>query len=153
MANQGENEGGTGPAGPVGAVRCEWRGAFEAHEVEDLHAEAFGHPPDPGYDWRGQLERHSLGWVVARDVAEGTLLGFVNLAWDGAAHAFLLDTAVARRARGAGIGAALVAEARRGARQAGCTWLHVDFPEHLAPFYLGACGFTATRAGLLRLDG
>ncbi|RKN37771.1 GNAT family N-acetyltransferase [Streptomyces hoynatensis] len=142
-----------GVGGGVGGVRYEWRGEFDAAEVEELHAEAFGHPPDAGYDWRGQLERHSLGWVVARGGADGALLGFVNVAWDGAAHAFLLDTSVARRARRAGIGAALVAEATRGARDAGCEWLHVDFEEHLRPFYFGSCGFTETRAGLVRLRG
>jgi hypothetical protein len=34
---------------------------------------------------------------------------------------------------------------------AGCRWLHVDFQEHLAGFYLDACRFKQTMAGLLRL--
>ena len=29
---------------------------------------------------------------------------------------------------------------------------HVDFDEHLRPFYLGACGFAPTSAGLIVLD-
>jgi hypothetical protein len=37
------------------------------------------------------------------------------------------------------------------ARAAGCEWLHVDFGEHLAAFYVGACGFRPTPAGLIRL--
>jgi len=38
------------------------------------------------------------------------------------------------------------------ARAAGCEWLHVDFEDHLGPFYFGRCGFRPTSAGLLRLD-
>jgi GNAT superfamily N-acetyltransferase len=59
---------------------------------------------------------------------------------------------VARRARGQGIGTGLVARARDGATAAGCEYLHVDFDEHLRPFYLGGCGFAAASAGLLALD-
>lgn len=53
--------------------------------------------------------------------------------------------------RRSGVGAALVAEAARRAREAGCAWLHVDFEDDLRPFYLDACGFTPTTAGLLAL--
>jgi ribosomal protein S18 acetylase RimI-like enzyme len=77
----------------------------------------------------------------------------VNVAWDGSAHAFILDTVVALEARHQGVGAGLVAEARRRAQAAGCEWLHVDFEDEIAPFYLEACGFRPTRAGLIRLDG
>lgn len=35
---------------------------------------------------------HSLAYVCAYDGAN--LIGFVNLAWDGGIHAFLLDTTV-----------------------------------------------------------
>jgi hypothetical protein len=38
-----------------------------------------------------------------------------------------------------------------GARAAGCEWLHVDFDDHLRPFYLDACGFSPTDAGLIAL--
>ncbi|NEA41688.1 GNAT family N-acetyltransferase, partial [Streptomyces sp. SID11385] len=34
---------------------------------------------------------------------------------------------------------------------AGCDWLHVDYEEHLRPFYEKACGFAPTAAGLVRL--
>ena len=44
-------------------------------------------------DWRAQVERHSLGWVCATD-GGGSLVGFVNVAWDGGVHAFVLDTLV-----------------------------------------------------------
>jgi predicted N-acetyltransferase YhbS len=58
---------------------------------------------------------------------------------------------VAARMRRRGIGAGLVAVAVREARRAGCEWLHVDFEDHLRPFYFGSCGFTPTNAGLIAL--
>ncbi|NEA38295.1 GNAT family N-acetyltransferase, partial [Streptomyces sp. SID11385] len=61
-----------------------------------LLAEAFGGAPGAGLAAR--LARHSLGWAAVRDET-GNLAGFVNVAWDGGAHAFLLDTAVARAHR------------------------------------------------------
>ncbi|MGW6129750.1 GNAT family N-acetyltransferase [Cellulomonas sp. NPDC055163] len=135
--------------GPAAApVRLVWRGAFTNDEVEALHAEAFGHDPT-GADWHGRLTRLSLGWVLARD--DDGLVGFVNVAWDGGAHAFVLDTAVAARARRGGLGARLVGTAREHAAAAGCAWLHVDFEDTLGGFYLDACGFTPTAAGVLRL--
>ena len=30
-------------------------------------------------------------------------------------------------------------------------WLHVNFEEHLQPFYLRGCGFTPSAAGLIAL--
>jgi GNAT superfamily N-acetyltransferase len=129
-----------------------WRGAFESAEANRLHAEAFGTRvfDDTEWNWNALVDRHSLGWVTARD--DGRLVGFVNVLWDGLVHAWLQDTMVANEARGRAIGTELVTRARDGARGAGCEWLHVDFDEELAPFYLGACGFTPTRAGLIELQ-
>ncbi|QHA02693.1 GNAT family N-acetyltransferase [Streptomyces broussonetiae] len=129
-------------------ITCAWRGDFDDAALEALHADGFGHPAGPG-GRRARLERHSLGRVRARQ--DGALVGFVNVARDGAGHAFVLDTVVARGHRGLGIGAGLVAAAAQGARAARCTWLHVDFEDHLGPFYLDACGFRRTAAGLLAL--
>ncbi|MEV4619329.1 GNAT family N-acetyltransferase [Asanoa sp. NPDC049573] len=129
-------------------VTYRWRGEFDNPEIGALHAQGFGHPPAP-VDWRGRVDRHSLGWVCAR--AEGALVGFVNVAWDGGTHAFVLDTVVAAVARRQGIGAGLVAAAADGARAAGCTWLHVDFEPGLRAFYLESCGFSPTSAGLMAL--
>ncbi|GHJ48137.1 N-acetyltransferase [Catellatospora sp. TT07R-123] len=129
-------------------VDYQWRDGFDNGEVERLHAEGFGYEPT-GHDWLAQVERHSLGWVCAR--ADGRLVGFVNVAWDGSAHAFLLDTVVAADLRRHGAGARLVAVAAEHARAAGCEWLHVDFEDRLRDFYFEACGFTPTPAGLIRL--
>lgn len=129
-----------------------WRGPFASHELNALHAEAFGSGPydDADWDWAELTGRYSLGWVTARD--EDGLAGFVNVVWDGLVHAWLQDTMVACRVRRRGVGTTLVARARQGARVAGCEYLHVDFDDELRPFYLGACGFSPTSAGLLRLD-
>lgn len=154
---------GTGTAG-TGPYRFEWRPEIDSAALEALHAEAFGHEPEP-YDWAAQLRAHSLGWVAAfddddadrDDAAEGgdagggVLVGFVNVAWDGYVHAFVLDTAVAVRARRRGVGRELVRLAVEGARAAGCEWLHVDFDDDLRPFYFDACGFEPTNAGLVAL--
>ena len=81
---------------------------------------------------------------------DGRLIGFVNVAWDGGIHAFLLDTSVHPDLRRQGIATQLVMEATRVARERGAQWLHVDFEPHLRGFYR-ACGFRPTEAGLIRL--
>ncbi len=126
----------------------EWRGRFANVEVNVLHAEGFEHPV-PDDDWWGQVNRHSLGWVCARRQDE--LVGFVNVAWDGGVHAFVLDTLVAGAVRRQGVGRELIAHATDHARRAGCEWLHVDFDPHLRPFYFDTCGFRPTDAGLIAL--
>jgi GNAT superfamily N-acetyltransferase len=78
---------------------------------------------------------------VCRRGAE--LAGFVNVAWDGGVHAFILDTVVAGPLRRHGVGTRLVEVVAREAGAAGCEWLHVDFEDHLGPFYFGCCGFSA----------
>jgi GNAT superfamily N-acetyltransferase len=79
------------------------------------------------------------------------LVGYVNLAWDGGIHAFLLDTTVHRGWQRQGIGGELVRRAAEAARGRGIVWLHVDYEPHLEGFYLG-CGFSPTAAGLMRLN-
>jgi GNAT superfamily N-acetyltransferase len=101
-------------------------------------------------DWRGQVERHSLGWVCATD-RDGRLVGFVNVAWDGGVHAFVIDTLVEQRRRRSGIGRGLLHVVVQECRAAGCEWLHVDFEEDRRGFYLESCGFTSTPAGLIAL--
>jgi GNAT superfamily N-acetyltransferase len=129
-------------------ITYEWRGRFGNATVNALHAEGFGHRVLQD-DWWAQVNRHSLGWVCAWEGHD--LVGFVNVAWDGAVHAFILDTLVTASVQRRGVGGRLVALAAEQARGAGCEWLHVDFEDGLAPFYLGACGFTRTNAGLIAL--
>jgi ribosomal protein S18 acetylase RimI-like enzyme len=68
---------------------------------------AHGGQAVPG--WWDQIRPHSLGWVTAR-LPSGGLAGFVNVAWDGADHAFLLDTKVAGEYQRQGIATALVGQ-------------------------------------------
>jgi GNAT superfamily N-acetyltransferase len=81
----------------------------------------------------------------------GGLIGFVNVAWDGGVHAFVLDALVASSLRRKGFATVLVREAVRGAKAAGCEWLHVDFGPELRAFYYDACGFKPVDAGLIPL--
>ncbi|MFF5288240.1 GNAT family N-acetyltransferase [Paractinoplanes globisporus] len=119
-------------------------------QLTALHTEAFGGEPGPARPWAERLERHALTWIGAFD--GGTLIGFVQVAWDGGDHAFLLDTAVAPAHQRLGIGRSLVEAAVGETRKAGCEWLHVDFEPHLTGFYRDQCGFRATPAGLIRLS-
>ncbi len=100
--------------------------------------------------WWDQIRPYSLGWVTAR-ATDGGVVGFVNVAWDGGGHAFLLDTKTHGMFQRKGIGTRLVALAVEHAKAAGCEWLHVDFAPELEPFYFDACGFRTTLAGLIHL--
>lgn len=91
---------------------------------------------------------HSLVHIWAWD--SNRLAGFVYAAWDGDVHAFLLDPTVHPDYRRQGLGLALVKQAEEAARNAGCEWLHVDYEDHLEPFYRAA-GFRPTQAGLIHL--
>lgn len=128
-------------------VEYRWRAAVTDAEMVDLVRSHGGHAV-PG--WWDQIRPHSLGWVTAR-LGDGPLIGFVNVAWDGGDHAFLIDTKVAGTYQRQGIATELVSRAAARAAAAGCEWLHVDFEEELTPFYLGACGFRPTPAGLIHL--
>ncbi|NBV02704.1 MAG: GNAT family N-acetyltransferase [Acidimicrobiia bacterium] len=134
------------------SVSYEWRGRFANDEINVLHAEAFNTRifASTEWNWVKLTSQHSLGWVTARDGKN--LVGFVNVLWDGSVHAWLQDTMVSRSHRHAGVGSKLVSTAVDGVRSAGCEWLHVDFDDGLERFYIDACGFTATRAGLMSLS-
>jgi GNAT superfamily N-acetyltransferase len=103
-------------------------------------------------------EPRSFGPVLARSLAwcgashSGQLVGFVNVAWDGGDHAFLLDPTVHPTHRRKGLGLALVRAATELAAAGGVEWLHVDYDVELSPFYTAA-GFRPTPAGLIRLPG
>jgi ribosomal protein S18 acetylase RimI-like enzyme len=90
--------------------------------------------------------RQSLSHICAYD--SDRLIGFVNLAWDGGIHGFILDTTVHPDFRLRGIGRHLVCEAINIGREKGLIWLHVDYEDGLRDFY-EECGFEPTNAGLL----
>jgi GNAT superfamily N-acetyltransferase len=115
-------------------------------ELNQLYALAWDSHAPRGFQ---AVLRRSLCWVTAR--ADGLLVGFAYVAWDGGAHAFLLDPTVHPDHRRQGIGTRLVAIGAEQATAAGVDWLHVDYEPNLQDFY-GACGFTPTSAGLLRLS-
>lgn len=106
--------------------------------------------------WNGGNLSDTYSSVLARSLAHvgafdgDRLVGFVNVAWDGGVHAFILDTAVDPDFRRQGLASRLVARATALARERGAEWLHVDFEPHLEGFYQ-ACGFRPTLAGLVRL--
>jgi GNAT superfamily N-acetyltransferase len=127
------------------AVLINERAPVSSAEINDLRS--VGWPSAGAQDWDAVLS-HSLGWVTAH--VDGRLVGFVNVAWDGGSHAFLLDTVVDPAVRDHGVGKGLVERAAAIAREAGAEWLHVDFDAELRPFY-EACGFRPTEAGLLAL--
>lgn len=132
-------------------VEYQWRGDFGNSEVNALHSDAFDTRlfSDAESDWVAKTGDHSLGWVTARQ--GGALVGFVNVIWDGSAHAWIQDLMVATEAQRQGIGVAIVGWAREQAREANCEWLHVDFDEDLREFYYDTCGFEPTTAGLINL--
>lgn len=110
-----------------------------------LFAAAWG-SPKAGYD---RVFAHSFTWVTALSGDE--LVGFVNVAWDGDAHFFLLDTTVHPSWRRRGIGRRLVEEAIEACRGRG-EWLHVDADEELMTRFYRRCGFKPTAAGLINLS-
>jgi GNAT superfamily N-acetyltransferase len=131
------------------SIRYEVRRPVDDAELSRVHAQAFGGAHAETVPWSERLRRNSLTWVSAYE--SDRLIGFVNVIGDGGKHAVLLDTVVDPDWQGHGIGRGLVAQATEAARSAGCEWLHVDFEADLADFYLRACGFGATAAGLRRL--
>ena len=137
-----------GPAaGAAETITYAWRDDVADDELVELTRSHGGHAV-PG--WWDAIRPHSLGWVSAR-TADGGLVGFVNVAWDGGDHAFLLDTKTHRSLQRTGIGTEVVRVAAARATDAGCEWLHVDYEPHLATFYEQACGFAPTAAGLIHL--
>ncbi|MCB0993391.1 MAG: GNAT family N-acetyltransferase [Acidimicrobiales bacterium] len=131
-----------------GNITYTWRAPFTNDEIHALHAAAFETRlfDESEWNWVDQTQRHSLGWVVARDGDR-----FVNVLWDGLVHAFIEDVMVDADYRHRGIGVGVVHAARDGARTAGCEFLHVGFEKDLRDFYIDACGFEPTLGGLMEL--
>ncbi len=132
----------------TGEVVFAWRGDLTDSEMVEL---VLSHGGNAAHGWWDRIRPHSLGWVTAR-AGDGSLVGFVNVAWDGGDHAVLLDTKTRGTHQHRGIGTELVRRAARHAAEAGCEWLHVDFDADLEAFYFDACGFRPTKAGLIPLQ-
>ena len=132
------------PSGRELAVVLRPSAELDPTELATLFAEGW---PEAGAP-RFELDR-SLCWVSAH-VGE-RLVGFVNVAWDGGVHAFLLDPVVHPDCRRRGIGLALVRCAAEEARALGAELLHVDYEARHADFYR-RCGFRPTQAGLIELN-
>ncbi|HET9012604.1 MAG TPA: GNAT family N-acetyltransferase [Gemmatimonadaceae bacterium] len=99
-------------------------------------------------DFQRVLER-SVTYVGAFD-EDDVLVGFVYVAWDGGAHAFLLEPMVLPEHRGRGIGTELIRQAAREAGDAGARWLHVVYRPDLERYY-AAAGFRPSHAGMMPL--
>jgi ribosomal protein S18 acetylase RimI-like enzyme len=114
-------------------------------ELEPMWTGAWGSP------WTGDL-----AFILARSLvhagayAGDRLVGYVNVAWDGGVHAFLLDTTVDPEFQRRGIARELVRLVTAAARARGADWLHVDYEPHLTGLY-ESCGFRPTAAGLIDL--
>jgi ribosomal protein S18 acetylase RimI-like enzyme len=82
------------------------------------------------HDWRGFQSVVSRSPTYVCAYQGDRLIGFVNLAWDGGLHAFVLDTTVHPEMRRQGIGQQLVRHAVMVAHERGVEWVHVDFEPH-----------------------
>ena len=69
-------------------ITYSWREAVADDELINL---VESHGGTPSARWWSRVSAWSLGWVSARN-QDGLLVGFVNVAWDGGAHGFLVDT-------------------------------------------------------------
>ena len=113
--------------------------------LNELFSSAWGKPSN--VDFQAELEA-AMCYVCAFD--DTKLIGFVKLIGDAGVHAFLLDPSVHKDYKRRGIGQELVARAVAVAKERGCEWVHVDFEDHLEPFYQ-KCSFKPTKAGLIRV--
>ncbi len=131
--------------GPPAGITLETNPPLSSEELNALFAVSWPHHRPRDF---APVFVRSLVYLAA--YAGSRLVGFVNVAWDGGSHAFLLDPTVAPDLRRKGIGSALVAAAVAAARERGLEWMHVDFVPELETFYRKA-GFRPTAAGLVRL--
>lgn len=105
--------------------------------------------------WNATVDR-DFSAILARSLAhigayaEDGLVGFVNVAWDGGIHAFILDTCVMPALRRQGVATRMIEKSIDVSRERGSEWLHVDFEPQLASFYR-KCGFRQTDAGVVSL--
>jgi GNAT superfamily N-acetyltransferase len=103
-------------------IDFEWRGDISDAELVAL-TESYGGNSEVG--WWDRIRPYSLGWVTAR-VPSGEAAGFVNVAWDGGDHAFLIDTKVRADLSRRGIGTDLVRIATHFASSTSMPAVHED---------------------------
>jgi GNAT superfamily N-acetyltransferase len=96
-------------------VQIEWRTPVSDGELVEL-TQSHGGTPEAG--WWDRVREHSLGSVTAR-TETGQLAGFVNVAWDGGDHAFLIDTKIRPTHQRQGFGTAVVGHPIAEAQAAG----------------------------------
>ena len=118
---------------------------LENADLNTLFSSACGKPYN--VDFQPELKA-ALCYIAAFDANK--LIGFAKLIGDAGVHAFLLDLSVDKAYQRQGIGRELVARAGQYAKEHNYEWVHVDFEDHLEPFY-AACGFLATKARLIQL--
>ena len=130
-------------------VRYEWRAPFDNADVNTLHAEGFAHAV-LDIDWRTRSS--GTAWAGSAPSTLHRLVGFVNVAWDGGVHAFVVDTLVARRRRRHAASATGSSRWPNGrAAPPAANGSTSTSRRTCASFYLGACGFAPTPAGLIAL--
>lgn len=121
------------------------RAELRPEDLQGLFASAWAGHGKPGYD---NVLARSFSWITAHD--EARLVGFVNIAWDGSVHFFLLDTTVHPDYQRRGIGASLVRRAIDTCDAHG-EWLHVDSDKELLERLYFPAGFSPANAGTIRI--
>ncbi len=114
-------------------------------ELNKLFSSAWDTHTDTDFSY---LDTNSLGYICVYDA--DLLIGFINVAWNGDRHAFILDTTVRKEYQKQGLGKKLVQRALALAKSNKVEWVHVDFEPQYEHFYR-SCGFTACPAGLINL--
>jgi GNAT superfamily N-acetyltransferase len=125
-------------------IRFERHARLDEEELQRLFDAAWG---ERKCDFRPVLAR-SFTWITAH--VDSDLIGFVNVAWDGGVHFFLVDTTVHPAWQRRGIGARLVRDAIAACRGHG-EWMHVDFGPELRGFYENAGFGLIENAGIASL--
>ena len=110
-------------------IRCEISSKVTTEALNTLFADAW--PNHTPRDFSRVLSQN-LGHILA--IVDGTLIGLVNVAWDGDKHAFLLDLTVRSDFERQGVGTHLVRHAANLAKSKGVEWLHVDYVPRFAGF-------------------
>ena len=127
-------------------IRYAERASLEPEELQDLFRSAWAGAAKPGY---GNVLARSFTWISAH--AEALLVGFVNIAWDGGVHFFMLDTTVHPDYQRRGIGTELVRRAIEACLGHG-EWLHVDSDDDLMERLYFRAGFSPANAGTVSVD-